>query len=366
MAQIPSNNAVRGVIEDLHKCIGRIAGRGSRMVYERTLADNRLFRLVVADPTARPVKYADEMDAKYGCDIVAIARLRTFWLRRSENRILICKWAGEIADQFVQCLKTHKKADFRRLKELREQVPEVFTENGLPMRFLNRFVSLMLYTRYPEMNIYGDAEKLETFGDTWAKYFFDEALDILDTFCQDKRENEDNSHKGALELAYEQEKRKVAQLSAALERANTAMQDLEAEFEERLEEEKTANLTEFFARLNSEKYGCILDELLNVRKGISELQKQNVDVPLELSGLRIVVVKLTQFVRDSHIDPIMKVNSIRTVKAEDVTSCDYDGTPFKDENEEKTVRVISSGWIYVDKEIQIARPKLREVTENED
>ena len=143
------------------------------------------------------------------------------------------------------------------------------------------------------------------------------------------------------------------------------MQDLEAEFEDRLGEEKANSLTEFFAQLNSEKYGCILDELLNVRKGISELKKQNYDVPIEISGLFILIVKLTQFVRDSHINPIMKVNSIRTVKAGDVVGCDYDGTPFKDKNEEKTVRVISSGWIYVDKEIQIARPKLREVTEND-
>ena len=368
MVDFPKNNAVRDVINELHQCLKRITDRGGSEVYERTLADNRLFRLLCNDPSRDPGEYAREMVAKYGYDMgggLVVVKLKAYWLRRDDNRELLCRWAGSVADQFVQCLRTRSQADFRQLKELLSQVPEVFARDGEPMRYLKRFLSLMLYTRYPDLNAYGDAEKLETFGNTWGKYFFDEAIDVLGSYCQDEHA-ETVSETDVAKLELEQEKRKVRQLSAALERANTAMQDLETEFEERLEEEKAASLTEFFARLNSEKYGCILDELLNVRKGINELKKQNYEVPVEISGLFIVIVKLTQFVRDSHIDPIMKMNAIRTVKAEDVVSCDYDGTPFRDENEEKVVRVVSSGWMYVDKEVQIARPKLKEVTEIED
>ncbi|MBQ4418070.1 MAG: hypothetical protein II870_00420, partial [Synergistaceae bacterium] len=159
-----------------------------------------------------------------------------------------------------------------------------------------------------------------------------------------------------------QDAHKIKQLSSALERANMAMKDLQDEFEERLEEEKAASLTEFFARLNSEQYGCILDELLNVHKGIRALNKQGVELPVEISGLFILIIKLAQFVRDSHIEPIMKVNEVRKIKAEDLLSCEYDGTPFKNNQDEKTVKVLSSGWVYKgDNEIQIARAKLKEV-----
>ncbi|MBR1419343.1 MAG: hypothetical protein IJ576_10300, partial [Synergistaceae bacterium] len=84
--------------------------------------------------------------------------------------------------------------------------------------------------------------------------------------------------------------------------------------------------------------------------------------PVEISGLFILIVKLAQFVRDSHIEPIMKVNEIRKITAEDLLSCEYDGTPFKDNNDEKSVKVLSSGWVYKgENEIQIARPKLKEI-----
>ncbi len=363
MTGIPSNNAVRGVIEAMHNRITRKTRGG--MYDERTLKDNRLFRLMYADPMRDPGEYAADLVNQYGYDIRGggvIHVFRVYGLSSPDKREKLCTWAVQVADQFVQCLRTKKRSDFEKLKDTRAAVPSLFFRDGAPMRFLDRFLCLALYMRCPELNVYGDLEKLEQFGNTWAKYFFDEAFDILDSFCEDER-SEPVSESDAVKLAYEQERRKVHQLSVALERANTAMQDLEAEFEERLEEEKTINLTEFFARLNSEKYGCILDELLNVRKGISELKKRNYEPPLEISGLLILIVRLTQFVRDAHIDPIMKRNSIRTVTADDVASCDYDGSPFRSDSEEKVVRVISSGWIYVDKEIQIARPKLKEVTE---
>ena len=363
MTGIPSNNAVRGVIEAMHNRITRKAQGGKYDLWARR--DNRLFRLMCADPTLDPGEYAADLVHQYGYDIRGGGVLhifRAYGLSSPDKRGLLCDWAVEVADQFVQCLRTKKRSDFEELKDTRAAVPSLFFRNGAPMRFLDRILCLALYMRYPELNVYDDLEKLEQFGNTWAKYFFDEVFDILDSYCEDER-SELVSESDALKLAYEQEKRKVHQLSVALERANTAMQDLEAEFEERLEEEKTISLTEFFARLNSEKYGCILDELLNVRKGISELKKRHYEPPLEISGLLILIVRLTQFVRDAHIDPIMKMNSIHTVRAEDVANCDYDGSPFRSDSEEKVVRVISSGWIYVDKEIQIARPRLKEVTE---
>lgn len=56
----------------------------------------------------------------------------------------------------------------------------------------------------------------------------------------------------------------------------------------------------------------------------------------------------------------MKVNSVHDVTAADIEFCNYDGTPFAAQDEIKSVRVISPGWIYKDKKIQISRPKVKE------
>ena len=73
-----------------------------------------------------------------------------------------------------------------------------------------------------------------------------------------------------------------------------------------------------------------------------------------------MVKKLIQFVRDSHIDPLMKMDSIKEVTVSDIEFCNYEGSPFTSAEEVKKVRVISPGWIYKDKELQISRPKVKE------
>ena len=138
------------------------------------------------------------------------------------------------------------------------------------------------------------------------------------------------------------------------------LQDLQDEFDEQLEASKVKELADFFAMLNSEKYGCILDELLVVRKGVDALRKSNYELPIEINGLLIMVKKLVQFVRDSHIEPMMKIDSIKEVSACDIEFCNYEGSPF-DSDKTKKVRVISPGWVYKDKDLQISRPKVKEV-----
>ena len=73
--------------------------------------------------------------------------------------------------------------------------------------------------------------------------------------------------------------------------------------------------------------------------------------------------KLIQFVRDNHIEPMMKINDIKAVNASDVEFCIYEGSPFINATDEKLVQVVSPGWVYKDKDIQISRPKVKEVEE---
>ena len=369
----------------------------------KAIEGNRLFRLILEDADRDPGDYAADMSRRYKYNIGGgrvFIMFKDLAIVNSEKRIKLCAWAEKVAELFIQCVASRKRADFEKLVAVKAEGKQIIDKHRVRYDILNRAVCLTLYTKCPELNINDDIEKLEKFGSVYAKYFWAEIEALLEDYCvegesesvkkaaksdinkdkdiksekikdKDKDKNKENENENdkdkdikndELELAYEQERHKVKQLSSALERANMAMADLQDEFEERLEEEKAANLTEFFARLNSEKYGCILDELLNVHKGIRGLSKQGVELPIEISGLFILIVKLAQFVRDSHIEPIMKVNEIKKIKAEDLLSCEYDGTPFKDNNDEKSVKVLSSGWVYKgENEIQIARPKLKEI-----
>ena len=76
-----------------------------------------------------------------------------------------------------------------------------------------------------------------------------------------------------------------------------------------------------------------------------------------------MIERLEQFIRDSEINPIMKPGSVHNMRLDEVESCDYDGSPFLNATELKRVKVLSPGWVYKDKDVQISRPRLKEVTE---
>ena len=49
----------------------------------------------------------------------------------------------------------------------------------------------------------------------------------------------------------------------------------------------------------------------------------------------------------------------------DIEGCDYTGTPFTDNEEEKEIIVLTPGWIITEDGIKISRTKVKEVAENE-
>ncbi len=163
-------------------------------------------------------------------------------------------------------------------------------------------------------------------------------------------------------ISREQALKRVDELEIELEQTNSMLGELQDEFNNQLQESKITELTEFFAHLNSDKYGNILDQLLQVRKGIDMLKKEGYELPLEINGLFIMVKQLIQFTRDRHIDPIMKLHSKDKVTAKDIEFCDYEGTPFESDTDTKTIEVISPGWVYKDHDVRISRPRVRECT----
>lgn len=356
---------VKEVLNEIHEGMNRKIKRGSKEKEEIVL-ESRVFSILCHDYEIGPTRCAILLNEKYNYHLNGDEVIQIFRNRRMANpveRKELLQWAAEVSSYFAEAIKG-EKTSFEKF-EIRRKEPAL--KNGKRHDSQDRMAAIMIYEKNPELDIYEDAKNLQFLGNTLAKYFFYDMSDALSNvygFSQKKEEKKRLPSNGTeTKLSYEQAIRRIRQLENTLERTNMMLQELQEEFDEQIEVSKAKELAEFFSKLNSEKYGCILDELLVVRKGIDELRKHNYELPVEINGLLIMVKKLIQFVRDSHIEPIMKVNSIKEVKASDVEFCNYEGSPFVTAGDIKKVQVISSGWIYKDRELQISRPKVKEEIE---
>lgn len=354
---------VKESLQGMHDAMQRKVKRGSQ-VKEEIVIENRIFSILCSDFDIEPTQTAIAMNDRYGYDMTGDEVIQIFRNRRMANpnkRKELLEWADSVAVQFAGAIEGKRDA-YDKFEKIRK---EPALKNGKKHDSQDRMAAIMIYAKYPEIDIFDDIESLHLLGNTFAKYYFYDISDaISDVYgfpqYRDANKKKPVAKENEKKLTYEQALRRVDQLENTLERTNTMLQDLQDEFQEQLEASKVKELADFFAKLNSEKYGCILDELLVVRKGVDELRKNNYELPIEINGLLIMLKKLIQFVRDSHIEPMMEINSIREVIASDVEFCNYEGTPFNTPEEKKTVKVVSPGWIYKDKELQISRPKVKE------
>ena len=352
---------MKEVIQNIHKAMLRKAKRGSGShATEEIAMENRLLAVLCREPDLEPRKCAIALNERYGYSLTGDEIIQIFRNKHMANRTErkeLFQWANEVSTLFSKAI-SGRLDGFEEYENKRKTAALL---NGRKHEAQDRVAVIMLYEKYPEIDLFGDTDRLHTLGNTLAKYFFYDISDVIRDvygFPQSRKKEKDSPF--IRKMTYEEAIRKIEHLEIILDRTNTMLHDLQNEFAEELEASKVKELTDFFAKLNSERYGCILDELMVLKKGADALKKQNYELPLEINGLMIMVKKLIQFVKDSHIEPIMKINSIREVIAEDIEFCNYEGTPFVDAAEKKTVRVISPGWIYKDKEVQIARPKVKE------
>ena len=340
---------------------------------EEFIRANRLIKLLCKDSHLQPRRCAEMMNEKYGYDLSytdVVNMFKNFHISK-EKRYELLEWANDFGQLFMIALNSGHAEDYDAFVAKRKEA--VHDRHGDRPKIQDCFACMKLCTLLPDLGKTEQGEMAEKFGPVLAKYFLFDITDALADYCQGKNTRSFKNAKSASQTeasAGSAEnnadlKKRIAQLEQSLERSDMMLRDLQDEFDERLEESKVKEQVEFFSRLNSEKYGCILDELLNVRRGVSQLKKQHCELPPEIGGLLIMTQKLTQFVRDSGINPIMKPQEVKTVKVTDIDFCDYDGKPFANKDERKKIKVISPGWIYSDKDIQIARPKVKEATEDE-
>lgn len=354
--------AIKGIHQAMEQKL-RQAGR----INEQIVRESRILSILVRNPEAGPTDCARQMCAQYGDDMNAEQVIRFFGylaIRNPIERAALMKWAIRVATMFAGAISGNRK-DMDAFNVARKDY--VLKSMHDKRRGLHeRVLAISLFEMYPELNTLGDKESLMQLGNVYACFFLYDLADAVSEahgFPKFEKSEKPPKKDFAPRLTLEQAMARIHQLEEAVERTNYMLQDLQNDFDEQLENSKVIELTDFFAQLNSDKYGNILDQLLATHKGVELLRKNGFELPLEINGLLIMVAKLTQFVRDTHINPVVRTDAVLRVKASEIESYEYEGTPFVSSDEQKHVRVLSPGWIFKDKEVMISRPKVREVEE---
>ncbi len=118
-------------------------------------------------------------------------------------------------------------------------------------------------------------------------------------------------------------------------------------------------VTSFFQEMNSVKHSSLLDQFLKTEKLLERLHQQETEIPEELVLLPTLVDMFSQFLEMQGIEPKYDVGSQRVITLNESDQYEYFGSQFENEDERKTVEVLSSGWTYEGE--LIIKPRVREV-----
>lgn len=357
-----NNPQIKMILQEFHKRVSERTGR-----YGRSPADivrpNMVLQILCSDSRISPADCAEAMYERFGvgCTVDEMILIyRDYRINIRDKRKEVFGKARLVVDYLVKAMQGDADS-CRRFKSF------LNNREARDTGRYSRIVLAMAFQEIPALKYKDDQQAVLKLGDSMSRQLlYDLEIIIREVYARQERKQDNKKKAGPVERAkYEEILQKLAQTERALAQSNVLLDDLQSEFDERLEAVRVQEMSEFFGKLNSDRYGCILDELLTLRKGVETVRKRGYELPLEINGLLIMVKKLVQFLRDSHIDPMLRPGSVRSVKVADVEFWNYEGTPFLDNEEEKQVRVISPGWIYSEKQVQISRPKVKEVTEHD-
>ncbi|MDR0562895.1 MAG: hypothetical protein LBG73_09445 [Spirochaetaceae bacterium] len=311
--------------------------------------ENRVISELCLHPDLEPREIAKRLntrkDADYSNERV-IKILRDLKLSNRTERAQIIQETLEMS-QYVYDFFNGDLYAYKRFKDHEKKSYEALSMDAHTTRM--RCILIALFTRFPPLQKLRFADDIFYRGGVRSKACLNDIVNKVYKVVGGSKQTE------------ETEEEQITQKEEHIRRLNEMLEEMQNEFERKLEESKNQEITGFFSALNSEKYGYMLDGLFSAKAGLDELRKRNYELPLEINGLTILVRKLIQFVKESGINPVIRIGERMTVKSQDIENYNYLGSPFAYEGEEKQVEVISPGWVYKEKDIQLSRPTIKEV-----
>jgi len=304
--------------------------------------ENRVIATYCLDPAMYPRDCADKLNAIYshnetGDSITSI--LKKCNLIKYHERSKIYSDAHELLEKLLKCLA----GDQVQIANLDVVIRHM---DSHPQK--KRIILNYLFMEVPGLN--GGKAHSEMM--RMNKDFAAEAVEAIVTYITLEMGS------GIAKKDYEKE---IYRLESNLSRANKMLMTLQDEFEDRLAENRVEEQTNVISMLNSAKYGYILDLLVSAQSGFKQLRSKKIDVPYEINAMPTLIRKIFSFVDDCGITQILEVGSVLKVSAKDIRSYTYEGTPFLNESETKTISVISPGWEIKQKEIIISNPLVKEL-----
>ncbi|MBR1736942.1 MAG: hypothetical protein IJ736_08005, partial [Firmicutes bacterium] len=226
MIDVSSKN-VKDVMGKIHEAMLRKERKGKRTT-DDIILESMIISVLCSDITIEPIKCADALNDKYGYNLTGGDIIRSFRNMRIANRVErkeLFMWAEKVAKAFSEAILGDKSA-FLEFESLRR---ESFSPTCKRSQQQDRIAAIMIFEKYPEIDIYNDKENLYLFEKTLSKYFF---FDMSDAICDvyGFPMYRDRKDPGKPKLTYEQALRRIERLEDALERTNIMFQDLQDEF----------------------------------------------------------------------------------------------------------------------------------------
>lgn len=265
------NAKVKNILQEFHRKVGEKAGRFKRISNDIVL-ENMLLQVLCANIKLSPVVCAERIFNKYafGCSVDDIIRIyRDYKINTLERRTEVFEGATALAVLLEKSINGSKQS-----LELYYGAYKKFMEKKHERN--NRIILAMVLQNIPELLQEDDRELILNLGNTMCKYLLYDIEHAISATYGFNGYGGDSGKKAAekpQKLEQENFLQKLTSLESALEQSNMLLSDLQNEFDERLEAVKLQEMSDFFGRLNSDKYGCILDELLELRKGIDAIKK---------------------------------------------------------------------------------------------
>lgn len=144
----------------------------------------------------------------------------------------------------------------------------------------------------------------------------------------------------------------------SLELVQSRLDELKETIDETAADAKNAAVASFYATMNSDKYGNLLDSIELVERRLTVIKEQKIKILPQLMPLTIVFKQLLRFIRECGITPIDVTGREFTTEVEGLADYTYIGEAYSKEGEQKTVVVERPGWKFGDAVITL--PTVRE------
>lgn len=144
----------------------------------------------------------------------------------------------------------------------------------------------------------------------------------------------------------------------SLELVQSMLDELNETIDETAADAKNAAVASFYATMNSDKYGNLLDSIELVERRLAVIKEQKIKVLPQLMPLTIVFKQLLRFIKECGITPIDVTGREFTTEVEGLADYTYIGEAYSKEGEQKTVVVERPGWKFGDTVITL--PTVRE------